>query len=87
MILHIGGDEFVSTENILMILTERCIRDHSEHLIFLRNFISSEQKMNPGGDFKTVILTEEAGERKIYYSPISAATLRKRMDREKKELL
>lgn len=79
MILHIGGEEYVSKESILMILDAKCIRENEENRKFLQNYAASGQKMNPGGDFKAVILTEDRGERKIWYSPISAATLRKRI--------
>ena len=79
MILHIGGDEYVSKESILMILDAKCILEHPENEKFLQNYVVSEEKMNPGGHCKALILTEERGERHIYYSPISAATLRKRI--------
>lgn len=79
MILHIGGDEYVSEENILMILDAKCILEHPENEKFLQNYTLSEEKMNPGGHFKAVILTVEMGERRVYYSPISAATLRRRI--------
>ena len=79
MILHIGGEEYVSKKSILMILDAKCIKESAENQNFLQNYAALGQKMNPGGDFKAVILTEEQGERRIYYSPISAATLRKRI--------
>jgi len=79
LILHIGGDEFVSQESILMILDAKCLEISSENVSFVENFSKSARKMNPGGVFKSVILTEDRGERRIYYSPISVATLRKRI--------
>ena len=79
MILHIGGDEYVSKNNILMILDAKCFENHAENTKFLQNYGVSGQKMNPGGYFKAVILTVEQGERRVYYSPISAATLRRRI--------
>lgn len=79
MILHIGGNEYVSEKNILMILDAKSIRNFPENEKFLQNYPTSGQKMNPGGDFKSVILTVERGEKRIYYSPISVATLRGRI--------
>ena len=79
MVLHIGSDEYVALSSIVMILDIRSIGEDSDNLAFLSNFLNKPLKnVNPGGHFKSVILTEEGDERKAYFSPISSATLLKR---------
>ena len=81
MILHIGSDEFVSLDSIVMILDIRSALQNRENILFLQNFCGkSIEKMNPGGHFKSVILTEEGDIRRAHFSPISAATLLKRAE-------
>lgn len=75
MILHIGQNEFVSRESIIMILDAKCAREQTG---FLEEACAREQKMNPGGHFKSVILTETG----ICFSPVSAATLKKRAEED-----
>ena len=79
MFLHIGSDEYVSLSNIVMILDLRSIGESEENLAFLQSFSQTPLKnVNPGGHFKSVILTEEGEERKLYFSPISSAALLRR---------
>lgn len=81
MVLHIGSDEYVSLGSIVMILDIRSTLQNPENLAFLQSFCGkSIEKMNPGGHFKSVILTEEGDIRRAHLSKISAATLLKRAE-------
>ncbi len=81
MILHIGSDEYIALSDIVMILDLRSIGEDPENLAFLKSFSQEPLKnLNPGGHFKSVILTEEGEDRKVYFSPISSATLLKRAE-------
>jgi len=81
LILHIGSDEYVSLKSISMILDLGNILGNPQNLAFLENFSQKPiEKLNPGGHFKSVILTEEGDIRRVHFSPISAATLLKRAE-------
>lgn len=79
MFLHIGSDQYVSLESVVMILDIKSILQNPQNLFFLKSFSqNSIEKLNPGGHLKSVILTENGAERRVHFSPISSETLLKR---------
>lgn len=68
MYLHIGNDQMVSLEDVIMILDYQKINDSAEGKSS-RVFWQTGKK-----DCKSIVVTEN----KIFYSPISSATLVKR---------
>lgn len=78
MILHLGGDSFVKTRDILMILDyEEAVRNKDTGL-FLAGI---EKAALEGGAPRAIVVTQEQGRQKAYLSPISARTLLKRGNR------
>ena len=78
-ILHIGGDYVVPVKSIILIL------DYNKAIINkdTSNFLEKLQKSIEcikisEGTTKAIVLVEFLGKYKIYYSPISCATLLKR---------
>lgn len=75
MILHLGGDYFVKTKDILMILDYKEAVENKDTGLFLEGI---EQVVLDEGVPKAVVVTKEFGREKAYLSPISAQTLYKR---------
>lgn len=74
MFIHIGGDTMVRLNEVIGIFDIRLERGSTTHQLFER--IRSENKMEvvDVGVAKSFVLTEK----KVYLSPISSATLKKR---------
>lgn len=79
MVLHLGADVTVSSKKIVAILDAETVKASETTQNYLKNsqekgysvYISDEQ-------YKSIIITLFNGRHRIYYSPISAATLCKR---------
>ena len=79
MILHLGGDYFVKSKDILMILDYEEAVANKDTGLFLAGI---EQVDLKEGTPKAIVVTQEYGKRKAYLSPISVRTLYKRGNRE-----
>lgn len=79
MYLHLGEKTVIKSENIIGIFDMEKTSVSEDTKNFLRNRFKSMKIINVSFDMpSSYILTEEAGCRSVYISPISAATLRKR---------
>lgn len=76
MILHLGNDCFVASSSILMILDYDEAMKNPDTAKFLQ--AGEQVTISEGDQPKSVIVTEEYGEQKLYISPISPQTLHKR---------
>lgn len=77
MILHLGNDCFVKLKEILMILDYKEAMENKDTSHFLKTIGESacpKSEENP----KSVVVTEEQKELKVYFSAISSKTLLKR---------
>ncbi|MEF9988599.1 MAG: DUF370 domain-containing protein [Christensenella sp.] len=76
MIVHIGNDCFVKTKDILMILDYKEAVSNKETGLFLEGIKQTE---TGGGAPRSIVITDEDGVGKAYFSPISARTLAERV--------
>lgn len=74
MILHLGGDSFVKTKEILMILDYEEAARNKDTSLFLKKLKTTALDGEP----RAVVITEEQGMKKAYLSRISPRTLMKR---------
>lgn len=74
MILHLGGDFFAKTKEILMILDYEEAACNKDTSLFLKDIETTALSGKP----RAVIITEEQGTYKAYLSPISPRTLMRR---------
>ena len=78
VILHIGGDNFVSMASIEMILDYENVMKDAATCSFFEHISKDGKKFYVENKCKSVVITNVDGEREIYFSPISGATLLKR---------
>ena len=78
MILHIGGDNFVSMVSIEMILDYKNVIENAATRSFFEQILKTGKEIYVENKCKSVVITNVDGEREIYFSPISGATLLKR---------
>ena len=81
MLFHIGNNFSVSDKDLISIMDLENITIMKDSREFLKMCEEEEftQVVAPGEMPKSVILTEENGQTRVYLSPISVATLRKRV--------
>ncbi len=80
MLLHIGGDVSVPLEKLIMILNARRMQKVSADYIARAR---REHRMTAcAGEVKSYILVRERGKEAVFASPISPATLEKRLRSE-----
>ncbi|MEF9864433.1 MAG: DUF370 domain-containing protein [Christensenellaceae bacterium] len=84
MILHIGNDFFVRSEDILMILEYSEAKKNEDTKEFLKKCKRATITKEPP---KSIIVTKENGIQTMYLSPISSRTLLKRSDIEITDLV
>ncbi|MEF9989501.1 MAG: DUF370 domain-containing protein [Christensenellaceae bacterium] len=77
MILHIGNDFFVRSEDILMILEYSEAKKNEDTKEFLKKCKRATITKEPP---KSIVVTQENGIQTMYLSPISSRTLLKRSD-------
>ena len=78
-VIHIGGNEYVNAENVLVILDYRQAIQNADTGLFLRSFGSGAEWITVGdGSVRSAVLTYEKTGRKIYLSPVMPYTLAKR---------
>jgi len=76
MVLHLGGEKTVSEKNIVAIFDAESLSED----LFVGAFDTPQEVFVKSVGYKSIILAVEKGKTKIYYSPISAATLHKRSE-------
>ena len=74
MILHLGGDYFLKTKEILVILDYEEAARNKDTSLFLKGLETTALSGEP----RAVVVTEEYGTKKAYLSPISPRTLLRR---------
>ncbi|MEG0251618.1 MAG: DUF370 domain-containing protein [Christensenellaceae bacterium] len=84
MILHIGNDFFVRSEDILMILEYNEAKKNEDTKEFLKKCKRATITKEPP---KSIVVTQENGIQTMYLSPISSRTLLKRSDIEITDLV
>ncbi|MEG0357277.1 MAG: DUF370 domain-containing protein [Christensenellaceae bacterium] len=84
MILHIGNDFFVRSEDILMILEYSEAKKNEDTKEFLKKCKRATITKEPP---KSIVVTQENGIQTMYLSPISSRTLLKRSDIEITDLV
>ena len=82
MVLHIGGDVFVSKKSIVAVLSINTLKDSEITEKFLSDRLAAGEAVTLDKKCKSVVVVEEKTGQRIYYSPISATTLMKRMNSE-----
>ena len=77
--VHIGGEYVVSIDDIVMILdNEKAVRNR-ETSLFLKKWTEKENIFQMQEEkCESIVLTENNGKRKAYYSSIKSSTLWKR---------
>jgi hypothetical protein len=73
--MHLGADKLVKLKDIIMIINLEDNQKPQEILNFLKNSGLKTEKIE-GDNTKSVVITDQ----KIYYTPISSQTLKKRAD-------
>ena len=74
MLIHIGGDIVVKTKEVITILDINHINRNTKN-----NYYSQEQMETLNNvDIKSIVITND----KVYFSPISSLTLKKRADNQ-----
>ncbi|MGI6161773.1 MAG: extracellular matrix regulator RemB [Christensenellales bacterium] len=68
--LHIGGDIIIPARRIIAIMSASASSAES--------LKTGHKKETIGTKTKSIIITEDRGEKKVYFSPISTLTLEKR---------
>ncbi|NLM12559.1 MAG: DUF370 domain-containing protein [Epulopiscium sp.] len=81
MFVHIGADVEIMIRDLIGIFDMKSIEESKITMEFLKvaqeeGFVSVVSKE----DIKTMIITEEKGRSVVYLSPISSATLQKRIN-------
>ncbi|MDL2236611.1 hypothetical protein LJC56_02115 [Christensenellaceae bacterium OttesenSCG-928-K19] len=80
MIMHLGGDCYVETGHVLMILDYKEATRNKDTSLFLKSFLVKHIFL-PGkveNKPKSVVITIGGGDKTAYISPISKRTLSKR---------
>jgi len=81
MLLHLGKDRMVLSENIEFILDYNECRKNESSKIFLNKLKKSAKEVYiTKEEIKSLIYIRRNEEERIFYSPISSATLLKRSD-------
>ena len=82
--LHLGGDYIVYQKNIILILDYKKAVLNPDTSLFLKALERGSQAViiHPERS-ETVVITEQQGEKKVYYSPIKSGTLLKRAIKQK----
>jgi len=74
VLIHIGGDIVVKTKEVITILDINHINRNTKN-----NYYSQEQMETLNNvDIKSIVITND----KVYFSPISSLTLKKRADNQ-----
>ncbi|WP_341876035.1 extracellular matrix regulator RemB [Defluviitalea saccharophila] len=81
MFVHIGADVEIMIRDLIGIFDMKSVEESKITMEFLKvaqeeGFVSIVSK----DDIKTMIITEEKGRSVVYLSPISSATLQKRIN-------
>lgn len=74
MYLHIGNDQMVPLEDVVMILDYRKIIKSADSKKFLQRILAASSRETGQEAFKSMVVTDQ----KVFYSPISSTTLLKR---------
>ena len=87
MILHLGGDVAVPSDNIITILNTDTINISDIEKKLNINALDIKYLCQDTADCKSVIITMKGNRCIVYYSPISSATLYKRGQNENEDLI
>lgn len=73
MYVHIGEETLVRAVDIVAIISKECVVSSSQMNEFLTHDRAEVVDLSKGG-YKSIVITKD----KIYYSPLSSGTLKKR---------
>ncbi|HEX7713251.1 MAG TPA: extracellular matrix/biofilm biosynthesis regulator RemA family protein [Bacillota bacterium] len=76
MFIHLGGDTLISSKDIIAIISVENVSDADCRKVFLKGQDQKEIKRIDSENCKSIIITDK----KIYLSPISTLTLKKRAE-------
>lgn len=76
MFIHLGGDTLISSKDIIAIISVENVSDTDCRKVLLKGLNQKEIKRIDPENCKSIIITDK----KIYLSPISSLTLKKRAE-------